>query len=58
MAMTRKDYQLIVDTISKMAKSNGEMFEFAGIFASELEGSYPNFDRTKFLLACEEYMIE
>lgn len=54
--MTRKDYQLIADTLNNLPRdrivSTPTRNEVAGRFADRLERDNPRFDRARFLTAC------
>jgi hypothetical protein len=51
--MTRKDYELIADTIGGMIYlSETDRATIAHDFADQLEGTNPRFNREMFLTAC------
>lgn len=57
--MTRKDFQLIADTITEArdlgptGSPDAILALLSDIFADKLAGTNPNFDRARFLKACE-----
>ena len=51
--MTRKDYELIAETIATSWWHNSDYrAHFASTLADKLESDNPRFDRERFLIAC------
>lgn len=50
--MTRKDFQLIADTIAETATTKAQLLAFATAFADQLAKTNPRFDRQRFISAC------
>lgn len=57
--MTKKDYELIADTIQSVPFDPGALtpkFSVAQAFADALKATNPRFNREKFLKACGFYV--
>jgi hypothetical protein len=53
--MTRKDFQLIADTLRNASEVVDELAlsTLADMFAEQLATTNPNFDKARFVKACE-----
>ena len=50
--MTRKDFQLIADTIKRCDLDMDGTYEVAATFAADLAQTSERFDRARFIAAC------